>query len=161
MTSWLVYPLSIADQQVHIDQSERFLSMLSLEIRPFCTGLRRARRDCSRLLSKAFCPKSRASHFAYAADLSSPCRWHSSAGRARLTQPDVILPAGHPLILADVVESYRWFGEAWVQTLRTFNIKTHTVSLKKHIHNKLYAARKLPVSMNSCYNVPATALSLL
>lgn len=31
---------------------------------------------------------------------------------------DVVLPAGHPLILADIVESYRWFGEAWVAALR-------------------------------------------
>jgi lipoate-protein ligase A len=41
---------------------------------------------------------------------------------------DVLLPAGHPLILPDVVESYRWFGEAWVETLSTFGISARTVS---------------------------------
>jgi len=41
---------------------------------------------------------------------------------------DVFLPAGHPLILADVVESYRWLGEAWVDALRLLGVETRAVS---------------------------------
>lgn len=40
---------------------------------------------------------------------------------------DVLLPAGHPLILADIVESYRWFGQAWVETLRHFDVEARIV----------------------------------
>jgi lipoate-protein ligase A len=39
-----------------------------------------------------------------------------------------LLPTGHPLILADVVESYRWFGEAWVATLHQFGIESRAIT---------------------------------
>jgi lipoate-protein ligase A len=46
----------------------------------------------------------------------------SSGGTAVYADPalvglDVALPPGHPLNGTDVVESYRWLGEVWVQTL--------------------------------------------
>jgi lipoate-protein ligase A len=41
---------------------------------------------------------------------------------------DVILPADSPLVLPDIVESYHWFGEAWVKALRSLGIETCTVS---------------------------------
>ncbi len=41
---------------------------------------------------------------------------------------DVLLPAGHPLALPDLVESYRWLGETWVATLRELGIETRTIS---------------------------------
>jgi len=47
---------------------------------------------------------------------------------SHLLSLDVILPAGHPLVLADIVESYRWFGEAWVAALQQLGLQTRTVS---------------------------------
>lgn len=47
---------------------------------------------------------------------------------AHLLSLDVALPAGHPLILADVVESYRWFGEAWVAALLRLGIQARAVT---------------------------------
>jgi lipoate-protein ligase A len=35
------------------------------------------------------------------------------------------------LILADVVESYRWFGEAWVETLLQLGIETRIVPVQE------------------------------
>ncbi|HAT46983.1 MAG TPA: ligase, partial [Ktedonobacter sp.] len=40
---------------------------------------------------------------------------------------DVVLPAGHPLLLADVVKSYQWLGEAWVEALRPLGVDARTV----------------------------------
>jgi lipoate-protein ligase A len=40
---------------------------------------------------------------------------------------DVILPAGHEYILPDIVESYRWFGLAWVKTLGSLGIEARVV----------------------------------
>src|SRR5260370_15254405 len=41
---------------------------------------------------------------------------------------DVILPASHPLVLPDIVESYRWLGEVWVETLRRLGVETRLVT---------------------------------
>ena len=30
---------------------------------------------------------------------------------------DIVLPAGDPLLLTDLTQSYRWLGEAWVAAL--------------------------------------------
>src|SRR5205823_12056293 len=47
---------------------------------------------------------------------------------------DVVLPANHPLILPDIVESYRWFGEAWVAALAQLNVETRIVTpVEAHI----------------------------
>ena len=62
-----------------------------------------------------------------------PLYHRRAGGTAVLVGPellslDVILPAGHPLILADIVESYRWFGDVWVKTLRSLGVETRLVS---------------------------------
>ncbi len=41
---------------------------------------------------------------------------------------DVVLPTGHSLILADIVESYRWFGETWAATLLRLGIQARVVT---------------------------------
>jgi lipoate-protein ligase A len=46
----------------------------------------------------------------------------------QLLSLDVVLPANHPLILPDVVESYRWFGQAWVEALSFLGIRARAVS---------------------------------
>ncbi len=66
---------------------------------------------------------------------ATPIYHRRAGGTAVLVGPhllslDVFLPAGHPLILSDVVESYRWFGEAWVAALQTVGIQTRIVSIE-------------------------------
>lgn len=58
----------------------------------------------------------------------------SSGGTAVLMEPglimlDVALPVGHRLFLADVTESYRWFGGVWVAALQRLGITAHPISI--------------------------------
>lgn len=46
---------------------------------------------------------------------------------AGLLEVDVAVPAGHPLAIADVGESYRWFGEAWVAALAALGVASRIV----------------------------------
>jgi lipoate-protein ligase A len=127
MISWLAYPLSFADQQVHIDQSERFLKQAQPGDPPILYwSIAEPDGIVLGFSQKPSVLNPEASH-------TLPIYHRHAGGTAVLVGSgllslDVILPAGHPLILADVVESYRWFGEAWVQTLRAFDIETRTVS---------------------------------
>ena len=41
---------------------------------------------------------------------------------------DMALPASHPLVLPDIVESYRWLGKVWVETLRRLGVETRLVT---------------------------------
>src|SRR6266699_1467548 len=66
------------------------------------------------------------------ASLALPIYHRRAGGTAVLVGPhllslDVILPAGHPLIHSDIVESYRWFGEAWVAALRQLGVQARSV----------------------------------
>ena len=61
-----------------------------------------------------------------------PIYHRRAGGTAVLVGPhllslDVVLPAGHPLILADIVKSYEWFGEVWVETLERLGIEGRVV----------------------------------
>jgi len=125
--SWRVYPLTIADQQQHIEQSERLLSSPG---------------DQPTLYWSLAEPTGLVLGFSQKRDILNPMAlqgtqkipiYHRQAGgTAVLVGPsllslDVVLPAGHPLILADVVESYRWFGEAWVAALSFLGRQTRIV----------------------------------
>lgn len=44
---------------------------------------------------------------------------------------DVALPPGHRLNGTDVVESYRWLGEVWVNALSRFDLSAHLVSIEE------------------------------
>jgi lipoate---protein ligase len=60
----------------------------------------------------------------------------SSGGTAVYADPallglDVALPPGHPLLRADVVESYRWMGELWIHTLALLGVSGHLVSIEE------------------------------
>src|SRR5437763_10233615 len=63
-----------------------------------------------------------------------PVYQRRAGGTAVLVGPhllslDVVLPAQHPLILPDIVESYRWFGEAWVKALQLLGIETRAIPI--------------------------------
>lgn len=123
---WNLYPLTIAHQQHHIEQSEHFLTTIQPDDQPIVywsiadpTGLVLGFSQKHSILNPAA--------------VASPPIYHRRAGgTAVLVGPhllslDVILPAGHALIHSDVVESYRWFGEAWVTALRQFGVEARTV----------------------------------
>ena len=127
MTNWHTYLLTIADQQQHIEQSERFLSSIQPDDRPIVywsianpTGLVLGFSQKHSILNPA-------------AITSLPIYHRRAGGTAVLVGPhllslDVILPVGHPLIHSDIVESYRWFGEAWITALRQFGVQARSVS---------------------------------
>jgi len=118
----------VADQQCHIERSETFLRTIQSENHPILywslaepTGL-----------VLGFSQK----HDVLNAETLTHCPlpiYHRRAGGtavlvgSHLLSLDVVLPAGHPLILPDVVESYRWFGEAWVAALHQLGIQTRTI----------------------------------
>lgn len=43
---------------------------------------------------------------------------------------DVALPGGHPLALSDIVEAYRWLGEAWVAAARQLGANAELVTIE-------------------------------
>lgn len=129
MTNWHIYPLTIADQQQHIEQSERLLNTIQPDDRPIVywsvadpTGL-----------VLGFSQKHSILNPAALVSPVLPIYHRRAGGTAVLVGPhllslDVILPAGHPLIHSDIVESYRWFGEAWIIALRQFGVQARSVS---------------------------------
>jgi lipoate---protein ligase len=161
MANWLIYPLSIADQQVHIDQSERLLREAQPEDPPILywslaepTGIVLGFSQKPTVLN----PHPNAELLASG---TMPVYHRRAGGTAVLVGSgllslDVVLPAGHPLILSDIVESYRWLGAAWVQTLQAFGVATRTVS-PEEAHNQ-QALRRQPSTRDyelllqrSCY----------
>lgn len=129
--SWSISPIIVANQQQHIEQSE--LLFTSEEERPTLywslaepTGLVLGFSQKHDILNPA----------ALQAEQAIPIYHRRAGGTAVLVGPhllslDVFLPAGHPLILPDVVESYRWFGEAWVTALQAVGVQTRTVSIEE------------------------------
>jgi lipoate-protein ligase A len=125
---WQIYPLTIADQHDHIEQSERLLSNIQPGDPPVLYWSV-AQPDG---LVLGFSQKYNVLNPAAQATLALPIYHRRAGGTAVLVGPhllslDVVLPAGHPLILADIVESYRWLGEAWVMTLQELGITTRLV----------------------------------
>ena len=128
MTNWHIYPLTIADQQQHIEQSEQLLNSIQPDDRPI---LYWSVADPTGLVL-GFSQKHSIVNPIALASLTLPIYHRRAGGTAVLVGPhllslDVILPAGHPLIHSDIVESYRWFGEAWVTTLRQFGVQARCV----------------------------------
>ena len=128
MQNWLVYPLTIADQQQHIELSEQLLRTASPG-EPATLYWSQAQPAG---LVLGFSQKQNVLNLQALADETFSIYHRRAGGTAVLVGPtllslDVILPAGHPLILPDIVESYRWFGEAWVAALSLLGVQTRTV----------------------------------
>ena len=142
-SSWHIYPLTIADQQRHIERSEQFLSSIQPNDPPI-------------LYWSLANPPGLVLGFSQKLDVLNPAElarqalpiYHRRAGgTAVLVGPhllslDVILPGNHPLVLPDIVESYRWFGAAWVAALLKLGIQTQIV-LPAEAHTQ-QALRKQP-----------------
>jgi lipoate---protein ligase len=125
---WRVLPLTIADQQQHIDQSERLLA--EAEAGQSATLYWSMAQPAGLVLG--FSQKPTVLNQESLVEHPLPVYHRRAGGTAVLAGPqllslDVVLPAGHPLILDDIIETYRWFGEAWMQALLALGILTRTV----------------------------------
>jgi lipoate-protein ligase A len=132
ISNWRRLPLTIADQQTHIVQSERLLAEMSPGDPPvlywsqadklgLVLGYSQKQGILNPLINDA------AGSFRHI-----PIYHRRAGGTAVLVGPnllslDVILPADSPLVLSDIVKSYQWLGEAWVEALRHLGIETRTV----------------------------------
>jgi lipoate-protein ligase A len=125
---WYIYPLTTADQQHHIEQSEHLLNT----IQPGEQAILYWSLAEPTGVVLGFSQKQTVLNAGALTALSLSVYQRRAGGTAVLVGPDllsldILLPAGHPLILADIVESYRWLGEAWVTTFHRLGIETRTV----------------------------------
>ena len=125
---WHILPLTIAPQQYHIDVSEQLLKA-ALPEEPATLYWSLAEPAG---LVLGFAQKHTILNPALAAQ-QFPIYHRRAGGTAVLVGSgllglDVALPAGHSLILPDIVESYRWFGTVWVETLEQLGVETRIVS---------------------------------
>jgi len=126
---WRDLPFTIAPQQYHIDLSEQLL-IAALPGEPATLYWSQAE---SQGLVLGFSQKEGILNQAALIAQPIPLYHRRAGGTAVLVGPallslDVILPAGHPLILPDIVESYHWLGDVWVKTLRILGVETRLVS---------------------------------
>lgn len=129
MINWHIYPLTIADQQQHIEQSEQILSTIQPGDRPVLYWSQADRTG----LVLGFSQKQARLNTSALERYALPIYQRRAGGTAVLVGPylldlDVVLPAEHPLILPDIVESYRWFGEVWVTALRHLGVQARMVA---------------------------------
>ena len=120
--------LTIAPQQYNIDLSEQLL-MAALPGEPGTLYWSQAE---STGLVLGFSQKESVLNQGCLITQSIPLYHRRAGGTAVLVGPnllslDVILPTGNQLILSDIVESYRWFGTMWVQTLGSLGVETRLV----------------------------------
>ncbi len=125
---WQVLPLTIAPQQYHIDLSERVLTAISQD-EPAILYWSQAEQAG---LVLGFAQKQDILNPAALAAQQLPIYHRRAGGTAVMVGPDllsldVILPASHPLVLPDIVESYRWLGTAWVEALQRLGVDTRIV----------------------------------
>ncbi len=127
--SWHISPIVVADQQQHIERSEEFFTQPSQQATLYWSLAEKT------ALVLGFSQKdSVINPQALQQKPTLPIYHRRAGGTAVLVGPhllslDIFLPAGHPLILPDVVESYRWFGETWVAALQRVGVQTRIVSI--------------------------------
>ncbi len=126
---WRALPLAIDDQQTHIDFSEQLLATAQPGD-PATLYWSQAQLEG---LVLGFSQKPAILNTQALAHHPLPIYHRRAGGTAVLVGPhllslDVMLLPDHPLILSDLVESYRWLGETWVATLRELGITTRVIS---------------------------------
>jgi lipoate-protein ligase A len=127
--SWHALPLTIADQQLHIERSEMLLSAMATGEPPTLYWSMAE----SQGLVLGFSQKHAVLNPEALAALRLPIYHRRAGGTAVLVGPhllglDVALPPDHPLVLPDLVESYRWLGDAWAAALAQFGIQARAIS---------------------------------
>lgn len=126
--AWHIIPLTRGEQCLHIERSEQMLA----ETAPGATPVLYWSQADPAGVVLGFSQKATILNAQTLNELRLPAYHRRAGGTAVLVGPhllalDVVLPAEHRLVLADVVESYRWFGETWVRALRLLNVETRVV----------------------------------
>jgi lipoate-protein ligase A len=126
---WQVLPFTIAPQQYHIDLSERLLTEVSQDEQATLYWSQAEQAG----LVLGYAQKQDILNQAALAAQQLTIYHRRAGGTAVMVGPgllslDVILPASHPLVLPDIVESYRWLGMMWVEALRRLEVETRVVS---------------------------------
>jgi lipoate-protein ligase A len=137
---WQVIPCTFADQQRHIERSERLLASMAPGAVPVLYWSQAEPVG----LVLGFSQKESILNPQEVARGALPIYHRRAGGTAVLVGPhllslDVALPADHPLVLADIVESYRWFGETWEAALRLLHVQTRLVSPQEAHVQRLHA----------------------
>lgn len=155
--SFKIIPLTKAAQQTHIERSEQFLA----ETAPGTTPVLYWSQAEPEGLVLGFSQKETILYPQALAEEPVPIYHRRAGGTAVLVGPhllslDVALPADHPLVLTDLVESYRWLGETWVQALRLLNVESRVVppgeAHEQRVLAKLEEARaREAVLRRACY----------
>jgi lipoate---protein ligase len=145
MIKWNIYPLTIADQQQHLDHSEKLLQT----IRPGDPPILYWSLANPTGLVLGISQKELSLNLNAIATLGIPIYHRRAGGTAvlvgsHLLDLDIILPPDHPLITTDIIESYRWLGETWVTALQQLGVHTRLVS-PTEAHSQ-QARRKDPVA---------------
>jgi lipoate---protein ligase len=65
-----------------------------------------------------------------------------------LLEVDVALPRGHPLLLADVSESYRFFGEAWAEALASLGAGCRVIDVAEA---RALSPQRQAAAREACY----------
>jgi lipoate-protein ligase A len=143
LNKWELLPLSIADQQQHIELSENLLN----SIQPGDPAILYWSIAQPAALVLGFSQKHDVLNQEVVAKTQLPIYHRHAGGTAVLVGPsllslDVVLPKEHPLILPDIVKSYQWFGDAWVETLHQLGIATRTVS-PEEAHAQRYLLKQV------------------
>jgi lipoate---protein ligase len=125
---WHVLPLTTAPQQYHIDLSEQLLAVISPD-EPATLYWSQAEPAGIVL---GFAQKHSILNAVALAAQQLPIYHRRAGGTAVMVGPDllsldIVLPADHPLVLPDIVESYRWLGTVWVETLGRIGVETRVV----------------------------------
>ena len=155
--SWRILPLTIADQQRHIERSEILLSAVAAGGPPTLYWSMAK----SQGLVLGFSQQESVLNARALAALHLPVYHRRAGGTAVLVGPhllglDVALPPDHPLVLPDLVESYRWLGEAWAAALAQFGMQARAVSpLEAHEQRALLKRNETrereSILCRSCY----------
>jgi lipoate-protein ligase A len=154
---WELLPLAIADQQRHIELSMNLLN----SIQPGDPAVLYWSIAQSEGVVLGFSQKQDVLNQAVMEKTHIPIYHRRAGGTAVLVGScllslDVVLPKDHPLILPDIVKSYQWLGEAWVETLRQFGVAARTVSpeeahAQRDLLNRNATAQTEALFRRACY----------
>ncbi|HEY1353556.1 MAG TPA: hypothetical protein VGF67_28435 [Ktedonobacteraceae bacterium] len=135
--------LTIADQRLHIERSEQLLGQAA----PGSTPLLCWSQAEPEALVLGFSQQESLLNDGALQEERVPIYRRRAGGTAVLVGSDllgldVVLPEKHPLILADLVESYRWLGETWVYALHLLGIEARTIPPEEAHEQRLLAKRE-------------------
>lgn len=141
--SFEVVALTIADQRRHIERSEQLLDRAA----PGSTPVLCWSQAEPEAVVLGFSQRETLLNHRVLAEEAIPVYRRRAGGTAVLVGPDllgldVVLPQGHPLVLADLVESYRWLGETWVCALRLLGIQVRAIPPKEAHEQRALARRE-------------------